>query len=118
MLVKLEEYKTAHTTHPQYILFTGEILPETGKSWCPDCVAALPLIYDVLKDAHRDGFAILEVDVNRSEYRQQSYVFRKDPRFKIRCVPQLCKWQDGAVVGFLDDSQCQNKHAVAELTEI
>lgn len=24
-----------------FILFTGNKLPETGKSWCPDCVAGL-----------------------------------------------------------------------------
>ncbi|XP_029164433.1 thioredoxin domain-containing protein 17-like isoform X2 [Nylanderia fulva] len=27
-----------------YILYTGTKLPETGESWCPDCVEAYPFI--------------------------------------------------------------------------
>uniref|UniRef100_A0A915DDM4 Thioredoxin domain-containing protein 17 n=1 Tax=Ditylenchus dipsaci TaxID=166011 RepID=A0A915DDM4_9BILA len=24
--------------HPQFVFFIGSKLPETGESWCPDCV--------------------------------------------------------------------------------
>jgi len=30
---------------PPYILFTGTKLPDTGKSWCPDCVAGESLFF-------------------------------------------------------------------------
>jgi hypothetical protein len=30
-----------------FVLITGEIVPETGKSWCPDCVVADPVIHKV-----------------------------------------------------------------------
>jgi len=26
-----------------FVLVTGEVIPETGKSWCPDCVEGSPV---------------------------------------------------------------------------
>merc|ERR1719498_1269159 len=92
LLVTLQEQNELNPQQPQYLLFTGEVVSDTGKSWCPDCTVALPIIYDLLEATHTQGYAIIECEVNRADYKQPTCVYRQDVRFKIKCVPQLCKW--------------------------
>ncbi len=96
-----------------YILFTGSKSPDTGKSWCPDCVRGEPLIMQGLSQIS-DSVTLVVVDVEREPYRSQDYSLRRDPRINLRCVPTLMKWEKGQAVLRLNDVQCQNVHAVDE----
>jgi hypothetical protein len=101
--------------NPFFILFTGS-KGSNGKSWCPDCTAADPVIDSALNGL-AGGCKILVCDVNREEYRDQNYVYRKDPRINLRCVPTLIKWRSGKILARLNDSQSQQAGLVQDLIE-
>ncbi len=100
-----------------YVLFTGSKDPQTGKSWCPDCVRGEPLIFDGLNQVD-DDVTVVVVHVVREEYRSPDYILRRDPRINLRCVPTLMKWEKGEAVMRLNDVQCQNIHAIAEFLSL
>ena len=96
-----------------YLLFTGSKNPSTGHSWCPDCVRAHPLIEDQLA-ALKGKNVFITMNVDREPYRSPDYVFRKDSKIALRCVPTLIKWVDGKVENRLNDDQSQQKAALEE----
>lgn len=100
---------------PLFLLFTGAKNPSTGVSWCPDCVAADPIIDKHLKSL--PGAILLECPVLREEYRGNSeYAYRKHPIFKLACVPTLIKLgHDGKIKYRLNDAQSQDDDLVSEL---
>ena len=53
---------------PLIIAFLGEKTSSTGKSWCPDCVAAEPIIQTSLQSMIQ-GCVYLECIVKREEYK-------------------------------------------------
>lgn len=64
--LKAAENLSTSTGKPLFIVFTGEKLETTGKSWCPDCVVAEP----ILKAALEKVSAVhLECSVKREEYK-------------------------------------------------
>jgi len=106
----------ASSRKPLYVLFTGAVVAETGRSWCPDCVNADPIINKVLSSLE-SGCILLECPVERSEYRSQEYLYRTLPSVQLKCVPTLIKWSSsgGANALRLDDAQCQREELVEEL---
>ncbi len=54
---------------PLFQLYTGE-KGANGKSWCPDCVVADPIITESLTTNCSAGAVLLECPVERNEYRQ------------------------------------------------
>uniref|UniRef100_A0A915DER7 Thioredoxin domain-containing protein 17 n=1 Tax=Ditylenchus dipsaci TaxID=166011 RepID=A0A915DER7_9BILA len=46
--------------HPQFVFFIGSKLPETGESWCPDCVKAEPVMNEALKDARLTTYSRID----------------------------------------------------------
>ena len=111
-LVEAEKLST-ESNLPLFILFTGAVVAETGKSWCPDCVAADPIIEACLDGLM--GSILLVCPVIREEYRNPEYLYRKHPVFKIACVPTFIKYGDGKVKYRLNDSQSQDQELVLEL---
>ena len=102
-------------SRPLFILFTGAVSPETGKSWCSDCVAADPVIHKCLLEME-GGSVLLECPVLREEYRgNPEYLYRKHPLFGLKCVPTLIKFDNGKVKYSLDDSQSQDEDLVRTL---
>lgn len=89
----------------------GNKLESTGKSWCPDCTAAEPLIETALEDLP-SGYTFLEVPVVREEYKKPDFVLRTHAQVKLRCVPTLFKWSAAGPGESLDDSQCMDKKVV------
>jgi hypothetical protein len=65
--------KALEVDKPCFVLFTGAKNKETGKSWCPDCVAAEPIISDKLGSL---DVTLIECPVVREEYRQPTYSYR------------------------------------------
>jgi thiol-disulfide isomerase/thioredoxin len=92
------------------VLFTGSKSASTGKSWCPDCVRAEPLIDEIIENT-TDDTTLVTVYVDREPYRQPNYQLRTDPAVTLRCVPTLLNWKSK---DRLNDSQCQNKSALLE----
>ncbi len=107
--------ETENDEKPFFILFTGS-KGSNGKSWCPDCTAADPVIESALNSLV-GGCKILVCDVIREEYRDQNYIYRKDPRINLKCVPTLIKWANGKCLSRLNDSQSQQAGLVQELIE-
>ena len=60
---------------------------------------------------------MLSSSVDREPYRSPDYVYRKNSSIKLTCVPTLIKWQNGKVLGRLNDSQSQVADLVRELVE-
>lgn len=110
-LSQAEALNAKHT----YLLFYASEDPSTGRSWCPDCVRAKPLI-DALLAKQTESTVLLVANVDRSSYKgNPEYSYRLDPRIELRCVPTLIRWQEGKKVQSLNDLQCQNEDLLEEL---
>lgn len=101
---------------PLFVLFSGSKNASTGVSWCPDCVAADPIIDSVLQSLD-GGCVLLACSVDREPYRTPDYAYRVDPNIKLTCVPTLMKWSRGKAIARLNDSQCQVREFVVDLVE-
>ncbi len=108
---RLSEAKRAAGSSPLIVLFTGEVNTATGRSWCPDCTAADPIIEDVFGS---QNMVLLSCPVVREEYRDANYKYRILPDVKLKCVPTLIRW--GTKMR-LDDSQSQVRDLVASLLD-
>ena len=94
-----------------FLLFTGAIKPETGKSWCGDCTRAEPVINKVMEET-KDS-VLVECIVERAEYRDTNYQYRTDNKIQLACVPTLMNWKNPKIR--LDDSQSSDEDLVREL---
>ncbi|XP_013778749.1 thioredoxin domain-containing protein 17-like [Limulus polyphemus] len=96
-----------------FILFTGSKSSD-GKSWCPDCVLAEPVIEEALKFADEEVvFIVCEVG-SRAYWKNIQNDFRMDDRLKIKCVPTLMKWRTQKR---LEEAQCQDSNMLKMLLE-
>lgn len=84
-----------------------------GNSWCPDCVAAKPVLEDALKKAPQDTTLVM-CYIERAIWKDMKNPFRTDEKLKLTCVPTLLKW---GTTQRLDDAQCQKKDLVEMLLE-
>lgn len=109
----LQQAQTTEGVNNIFLLFTGSKNPSTGKSWCPDCVAAHPLIENILPTLPGNN-VFITMHVDREPYRSPDYVFRKDDKIALRCVPTLIKWVDGKAELRLNDDQSQQVAALQE----
>jgi thiol-disulfide isomerase/thioredoxin len=94
-----------------FILFTGSKDPRTGKSWCPDCTRADPVIDKVMSEVGSSA-VLVEAPVTREDLRG-SGDYKSNAKVALRCVPTLMDWANPKVR--LDDSQSQNEDLVREL---
>ncbi|KAK6053416.1 hypothetical protein COOONC_09079 [Cooperia oncophora] len=97
-----------------FILFTGSKVD--GKSWCPDCVAAEPVIESVVnsEDAKSLGATFITCFVGAREYwKDPNCPFRTDPKFKLTCVPTLIEWDKKHKR--LTENQLTNKDMIKDL---
>ncbi|KAL2812225.1 hypothetical protein BJX63DRAFT_397265 [Aspergillus granulosus] len=46
---------------PFFISFHASVDPNTGKPWCPDVVAALPVVRETFEPEHAPNVAFVEV---------------------------------------------------------
>ncbi|KAL9142338.1 hypothetical protein ABFS82_14G163200 [Erythranthe guttata] len=101
-----EKFKSETANHKaNLILFLADKEPSTNLSWCPDCVRAEPVIYKKL-DSSPDDVALLRAYVgDRPTWRNPVHPWRTDSSFKLRGVPTLIRWEDGAVKARLEDHE-------------
>lgn len=96
-----------------FALFSGSF-DDKGNNWCPDCVAADPVIKNNLEHIP-EGAVFIHCGVGGREYwKDQNNEFRKSPQLKLKCVPTLL------ILGKpnrLEESQCANDDLVKMLFE-
>jgi thiol-disulfide isomerase/thioredoxin len=99
-----------------FVLFSGAVVPATGKSWCPDCVDAEPVIAGALeKAAESRDVVLLYIPLVREEYRgNAAHWARVHPSFKLERIPTLYKWGKTRAVGSLVEEQCKDAELVAD----
>ncbi|KAJ0413269.1 hypothetical protein BJY00DRAFT_297126 [Aspergillus carlsbadensis] len=81
---------------PFFLAFLASVDPATGKPWCPDVVAALPVLHEAFSAEHAPVVAFAEVG-QKVEWRDPSNVFRT--KWKLSAVPSLVRFEavDGEV---------------------
>nr|ABK63289.1 thioredoxin-related protein 14 [Branchiostoma belcheri tsingtauense] len=75
-----------------FALFTGSHDAQ-GKSWCPDCVAADPVVEECVKGAPEDAVFITCSVGDRAMWKDQQNEFRTHPKLKLTSVPTLMRWE-------------------------
>jgi len=88
------EFVKANASKTIYALFSGGKDEATGKSWCPDCVTAEPVVTGELNNLP-EGSTFVYVDVGGRDYwKNKSNDFRVDPNLKLSGVPTFLKYGD------------------------
>ncbi|CAG0881337.1 unnamed protein product [Cyprideis torosa] len=86
-----------HGSKANLFLFFSGGKTEQGKSWCPDCNVAEPVVNKVLDECSSElpeGAVFIYVDVgDRSVWKDPQCQFRTDPDLKLRGVPTLIRWK-------------------------
>jgi thiol-disulfide isomerase/thioredoxin len=95
-----------------FVLFFGSKGAD-GKSWCPDCVKADPIVHEQSKYAPEDSLFIECGVGDRSFWKDQTNIFRT--KLGIKCVPTLLKW--GSKGRKLEEGQCADKGLVRMMFE-
>ncbi|CAL1684858.1 unnamed protein product [Lasius platythorax] len=75
-----------------YILYTGTKLPDTGESWCPDCVEADPFIERGFETAPEETQLVIVEVGDRSFWKDRNCPFRTNPITRLKVLPTLIKW--------------------------
>ena len=91
-----------------------ELILFSGKSWCPDCVTAEPVIESTLQKEAKEPTNYLYVGVGgRDFWKDPNCIFRTDPMTKLKSVPTLFKW--GNPQNRLEEEKCAKPDFVAML---
>ncbi len=95
-------------------LFFGTEDPQTGASWCPDCVTADPILRRTIS-SQRPDLILYECPVGvRSEWKNQSeHPYRLHPIFHLARIPTLIFIERGLERGRLVEADCAVPAAVA-----
>ncbi|XP_011698699.1 PREDICTED: thioredoxin domain-containing protein 17-like [Wasmannia auropunctata] len=77
-----------------YVLYTGTKLPDTGESWCPDCVEAEPYIENGFKAISKvETILLVIVEVgDRPFWKDPNCPFRTNVHSKLKVLPTLARW--------------------------
>merc|ERR1712024_161937 len=75
-----------------FVLCTGAQDPETGKSWCQDCVKAEPVIEECITKAKETDVFIVAIVGDRPKWKDPNNEFRKNPKTMLKSIPTLMKW--------------------------
>lgn len=97
-----------------FVLFSGSKDPNSGKSWCSDCVVAEPVVKGALDKAPEDAVFIYVSVGGRDFWRDRNNVFRADFRTKLKSVPTLMKFGGPQR---LEEEQCTKADMVEMLFE-
>ena len=97
-----------------FVLCTGKVDPATGKSWCPDCVKADPVVEKCKEELPTHDVFITCVVGDRPTWKDPNNEFRVDSEFLLKGVPTLMKWGTSERLG---DNDCSNEDLVSMLFE-
>ena len=95
-----------------FLYFSGVRDSRTGKSWCPNCVDADPIVEQCANHAKEllapTGGRVIFVEsiVQRGSYKGvPDYLYRKHPFVQLQCIPTLIVVERIATVDESDDEQ-------------
>ncbi|CAD6199778.1 unnamed protein product [Caenorhabditis auriculariae] len=96
-------------------LFTGSKSLSTGKSWCPDCVEAEPVVEKFVKNLKTDEDLVFITCFvgNRDTWKSSDSPFRTDPNLKLTSIPTLLNVNKKALR--LTESQLLNEHLLKSI---
>ncbi|XP_066931868.1 thioredoxin domain-containing protein 17-like [Clytia hemisphaerica] len=97
-----------------FVLCTGSEDPTTGKSWCPDCVKAEPVIENCLKSSKDTDVFIVAIAGDRPIWKNPDNEFRKHPKTLLKSIPTLIKW---GTPERLSEGQCSDANLVSMMLE-
>jgi hypothetical protein len=97
----------------QLLLFFGSEDPETGDSWCADCVTADPVLRAAIHRL-RPAVTCHECPVGvRSDWKQVAdHPYRVHGRLRVARIPTLIRFVDGCEVGRLVEVDCSEPTVV------
>ncbi|XP_024395982.1 thioredoxin-like protein Clot [Physcomitrium patens] len=109
--------KTAELQGPGVLLllFLGDRIASVGKSWCPDCVRAEPIIYKLVNESESPVTLVRVYVGDKPTWRTSDHPLRCDDRFKLKGVPTLIRWENGAISGRLEDYEADKEMKIKEL---
>ncbi|XP_068249647.1 thioredoxin domain-containing protein 17-like [Palaemon carinicauda] len=108
---QVEKFKPSG--NPIFVLFSGS-KDASGKSWCPDCVVAEPVVKGALEKAPENAVFIYVGVGAREFWKDRNNVFRTDARTKLQSVPTLLKFGTSKR---LEEEECANSDVVEMLFE-
>lgn len=80
-----------HKDKDVFVYFYASIDPATGKSWCPDCVTAGPIVEEYFSKI--DNAVLVDAPVgDRPKWKDPNHFLRHDSVVKITAVPTLVHW--------------------------
>ncbi|RIA82080.1 hypothetical protein C1645_662983, partial [Glomus cerebriforme] len=87
-----------HKGQNVFVVLFGTEVPNTGKSWCPDCVDADPFIHKYFEEKAPVDSVLIEVPVGtREEYKgKPNNPYKLHPRIQLKQIPTLIKWTENA----------------------
>ena len=115
-IAKLDEVKKSAAGKTIVVMFSGGKSPSTGKSWCPDCVVAEPVVDKVLQ-SQKDSVYIYVSVGGVQFWKDPECVFRKDKRTLLKSIPTLVKIDGNVPNTRLVEGQCANQGMVEMLFE-
>ncbi|XP_072035046.1 thioredoxin domain-containing protein 17-like [Amphiura filiformis] len=102
-----------HKDKEAYVLFCGG-KDDSGKSWCPDCVAAEPVIDKAVSKLPDDAVFIYCSVGDKPFWKNKDNAFRTNSTLKLTGVPTLIKW---GTAKRLVEEDCQKSDLVDMLFE-
>eukprot|EP01018_Ginkgo_biloba_P032992 Gb_25405 [translate_table: standard] len=99
------------------LLFLADKDPASGISWCPDCVRAEPVIYKTLEKTEKNVTLLRAYAGDRPTWRNPSHPWRVDERFKLKGLPTLIRWNNGAVAARLEDNEAHIEVRISKLLD-
>lgn len=100
-----------------FVLFLGSNEAATGKSWCPDCRRADPIIMATFGEATRPVTLVRVAVGDRATWRSPGNPYRAPP-LGVSSVPTLGRWDAGSgglAPGALGDSEADRPDLVRAL---
>jgi len=100
-----------------FFLFFGSEAPETGESWCPDCVMADPVIRATLATITARPVNLVECPVgDRASYKGRAdHPYRQSPRIRLQRIPTIIRFDGEREVGRLVEAECLSPEALLRL---
>ena len=89
------------------LVFFGAEDPQTGESWCPDCVTADPVLRRTIALKRKD-LTLYECPVGqRADWKNQpAHPYRLHPLLRIARIPTLVFFENGVERGRLVEADC------------
>lgn len=101
------------------LLFFGSQDPQTGASWCPDCVTADPVLRRACRDL-RPEVPLYECPVGlRSDWKARpDHPYRQHPQLHLQRIPTLLLIEEGCERGRLVEADCADPGTVRAFLSI